>query len=187
MWDICKDCSVCFLRETGIYGFLTQQNNCHKSFTLLRNSNLKLQKYSQMVSSHNRFELSLLTELLATQRYQPVWLRLMSVTLMMLELPCAKTEKLPLRVSCFHAYWMGSVPFSRLQRIHIVDPSTGDASLIKRYGLLTGTVAGSETHTVAFLLAPKSSYTMFWDCVWNSTLTHPISNIQWVNLIDADG
>lgn len=94
-----------------------------------------------MVSSHNRFELSLLTELLATQRYQPLWLRLTSVTLITLELPRAKAVMLPLRVSWFHSYWMGSVPFSRVQRIHMVDPSTGDASLIRRKGLETGTVA----------------------------------------------
>lgn len=94
-----------------------------------------------MVSSHNRFELSLLTELLATQRYQPVWLRLTSVTLTTLELPRAKAVMLPLRVSWFHSYWMGSVPFSRVQCIHMVDPSTGDASLIRRKGLETGTVA----------------------------------------------
>lgn len=61
-----------------------------------------LQQYLQMVSSHKRFELSLLTALLATHRNQPVWLRLTSVTLITLELPSEKTEMLPLRVSCFH-------------------------------------------------------------------------------------
>lgn len=55
-----------------------------------------------MVSSHKRLELSLLTGLLAAHRYQPLWLRLTSVTLMTLELPSAKTEMLPFRVSCFH-------------------------------------------------------------------------------------
>lgn len=132
-----------------------------KSFTLCRIFLfIKLEKpksYSQMVSSHSRFELSLLTALLATQRYQPVWLRLMSVTLMMLESPCAKVEMLPLRVSCCHTYWIGPVPFSRLQRIHIVDPSTGDTSLMRRYGLLTGTVFKAKSHVWVCLLSLKQT------------------------------
>lgn len=108
------------------------------TFFLLLLTNVS-SKYLQTVSSHRRFELSLLTALLATHRYQPVWFRLTSVTLMMLLFPCAKAVMLPLRVSCCHTYWIGPVPFSRLQRIHIVDPSTGEASLTRRLGLLTGT------------------------------------------------
>lgn len=92
------------------------------------------------MSSHNRLEVSLLTVFLTVQRYQPVLFRFTSVTLIMLVFPCAKVVMLPLRVSCCHTYWIGPVPLSRLQRIHIVEPSTGDASLINRYGLLTGTV-----------------------------------------------
>lgn len=132
-------------------------NSCNvfKKFHLVQKNLLKLEnpnptpnppKHSQMVSSHSRLERSLLTALLATQRYHPVWLRLTSVTLITLVLPCAKVEMLPLRVSCCHTYWIGPVPFSRLQRIHIVDPSTGDTSLIRRYGLLTGTVSKTKSH-----------------------------------------
>lgn len=98
-----------------------------------------------MVSSHKRLELSLLTALVATQRYQPVWFLLMSVMLMRLLLPWATTVMLPLWVSCCHTYWIGPVPFSRLHRIHIVEPSTGDTSLSNRYGLLTGTAFKKNT------------------------------------------
>ncbi|TNN63481.1 hypothetical protein EYF80_026331 [Liparis tanakae] len=94
-----------------------------------------------MVSSHSRLELSLLTSLLATQRYQPVWLRLMLVTLITLASPRAKAETLPPRVSCCHAYRIGPVPLSRLQRIHMAEPSTGDASLIRSFSMLTAALS----------------------------------------------
>lgn len=113
-----------------------------------------------MVSSNNRLEVSLLTGFLAIQRYQPVWLRLTLVMLITLLLLCAMTEMLPLRGWCCHTYWMGPVPFSRWQRIHIVDPSTGDASLIRRKGLLTGTVLRTESHMHICLLSLKQIYNM---------------------------
>lgn len=59
------------------------------------------QKYSHMVSSFSRLDVSLLTALLAMQWYQPEWLRWMSVTLMTLVLPCAITKTLPPWDSCF--------------------------------------------------------------------------------------
>lgn len=98
-----------------------------------------LNKYIQLMSNQKGSELSVLTALLTTQRYHPVWFLLIYVIKMKLWFPSEKVEKFPLRVWRCHMYWIGSVPFFTLHLIRIVDPSTG-TSLNVRMGLLTETV-----------------------------------------------
>lgn len=57
-----------------------------------------LNKYIQLMSNQKGSELSVLTALLTTQRYHPVWFLLIYVIKMKLWFPSEKVEKFPLRV-----------------------------------------------------------------------------------------